>query len=107
MEIKVPANSTIHGFILEVKHDPGEGYASQVKLVKVSGISSYGVKKVDFQTIHELQNFVVPKVRNRSILRYQLMADTSPYNTFSFDFVRSYGGPRFEVCPCKVTLYKI
>jgi len=106
LELKVPNGTKVLGFIIGIRHLEEDGVASQPKVLKVSGISSYGVKKVDFQTIHELQTFVLPKVQNKTVLTFPFVADVSAYHTFSFDFVSSYGGPKQLMAQCKVNLYR-
>ena len=106
-EVKVAPGVKVSGFNIAIKHSSEEGIASQVKLLRVYGVTCYGAKKVIFQTTFELQTFVIPKCRPNQLLSYRFADDVTTYHHFNFEWVSSYGGPLVIPCAPKITLYKL
>lgn len=106
LELKTPTGTKVAGFNLIIRQTDEDGVASQVKLLRVHGVANYGKKKIQFRTVHELQTFVIPKVRPNVRLSYKFASDVSAFSTFLFEFISSYGGPSFIPCPSKIILYK-
>src|SRR3990167_3127649 len=104
-EIRPAPGTPILGFVVTVKHNE-DGYLSQLKILHIRGIKNHGEKKVEFQTIHEIQSFVLPKVVNGTQLFYDfLISDVTSYASFNFELLSSYGGPTYPICPPKFALY--
>jgi hypothetical protein len=104
-EVKVTPG-TVLGFSVTVLHASESGFASQVKLLHVRAISSVAEKRAQVQLVHELQTFVVPKVRPNTVLYYDFLIDVNSFSTFSFEFLTSYGGADVAPCPPKINVYK-
>lgn len=103
-EVKVTPGSVL-GFFITVLHSE-LGYPSQVKLLHVRAISNVAEKRAQVQIVHELQTFVIPKVRANTVLYYDFLIDVTPFSTFSFEFLTSYGGPDVAPHPPKINVYK-
>lgn len=84
----------LSGFSILVRHGD-EGVASQVKLIRVVGITTD--VKGEMVSLRQLFKVIVPKVRPNSELHYDF---NSPIlaNIVTFEFLSNYGGQEQGNC---------